>query len=505
MRNIEYRYDTTGNRITMITPDSGTTTYTYDATKRLTGISNNTGSFIFAYDANGRRTLLTYPNGVNADYTYDQGGNLTQVKHSKMKRPVAFVGYTYDAINNRTSRTETGHAANYRYDAISRLTESVHEEQYAYDGVGNRLTGPQARESYTYNAGNELLSDRAYRYEFDQNGNLIKKTETKHNSPDKHQPPTVTTYAYDDENRLIEVQIRRKDKAKIISFVYDSFGRRIEKTVQREDFDDDDDENGKGGDKNRAKGKKDFPRTTHYLYDNQAIIAEYNDHGRLTAAYTHGPGIDEPLAADIHQEGRIYYHADALGSIVALTDNHGQKVQNYEYDAFGNMKNQGKRINQPFTYTAREYDAETGLYYYRARYYDPKAGRFITRDPISFAGGDVNFYAYVANNPVNFIDPEGLRIPIPWRLSPKWNPKTQAPRTKPTPPPPPPVKPANPCDSGQPPQDGWKLYGNERPDPLPKWSDYEPISGPDIGGPAPLVTPNTGVKDWYYWINPNSP
>ena len=329
-----------------------------------------------------------------------------------MKRPVASVGYTYDAINNRTSRKETGHAANYRYDTISRLTESVHEEQYAYDGVGNRLTGPQARESYTYNAGNELVSDKTYSYEYDLNGNLIKKTETKHNRPDRHQPPTVTTYAYDDENRLIEVQILRKDKAKIISFVYDPFGRRIEKTVQREDFDDDDDENGKGRDKNRAKGKgakgkKDFPRTTHYLYDNQAIIAEYNDHGRLTAAYTHGPGIDEPLAADIHHEGRIYYHADALGSIVALTDNHGHKVQNYEYDAFGNMKNQGKRINQPFTYTAREYDAETGLYYYRARYYDPKAGRFITKDPIGFKGG-INQYAYVFNNPVKHTDPEGL-------------------------------------------------------------------------------------------------
>jgi len=70
---------------------------------------------------------------------------------------------------------------------------------------------------------------------------------------------------------------------------------------------------------------------------------------------------------------------------------------------------QSGSVVQPYTYTAREYDSETGLYYYRARYYDPKAGRFITRDPISFAGEDVNLYAYVWNNPVNLIDPDGLR------------------------------------------------------------------------------------------------
>jgi RHS repeat-associated protein len=82
-------------------------------------------------------------------------------------------------------------------------------------------------------------------------------------------------------------------------------------------------------------------------------------------------------------------------------------VQTYNYDSFGNITPSGG-INQPYTYTAREYDNETGLYYYRARYYDPKAGRFITRDPISFAGGDGNLYGYVENNPINFVDPFGL-------------------------------------------------------------------------------------------------
>jgi RHS repeat-associated protein len=83
-------------------------------------------------------------------------------------------------------------------------------------------------------------------------------------------------------------------------------------------------------------------------------------------------------------------------------------VQRYAYDSFGNMTiTTNGNINQPYTYTSREYDTETGMYFYRARYYDPKVGRFVTKDPIGFAGGDVNLFGYTKNNPVNFNDPIG--------------------------------------------------------------------------------------------------
>jgi RHS repeat-associated protein len=119
-----------------------------------------------------------------------------------------------------------------------------------------------------------------------------------------------------------------------------------------------------------------------------------------------------------------YYHADGLGSIVALTDSSGKVQQTYEYDSFGNLKDQKNKIKQPFTFTGREWDKEAGLYYYRARYYDTIAGRFISKDPIGFRGGinlyayvdsvgepsvDTNLYAYTGNNPVNLVDELGLQ------------------------------------------------------------------------------------------------
>ena len=91
-----------------------------------------------------------------------------------------------------------------------------------------------------------------------------------------------------------------------------------------------------------------------------------------------------------------------------MTDDQARNVQQYEYDSFGNQHDMKNRIKQPYGYTGREHDRETGLRYYRARYYDGEVGVFLSKDPIGFGGGDVNFYAYVGMNPVNYIDPSGL-------------------------------------------------------------------------------------------------
>jgi len=184
-----------------------------------------------------------------------------------------------------------------------------------------------------------------------------------------------------------------------LTFRYDPFGRRIQKIWP-----------------NTANNST---MVRNYLYDGANIIAELNASGAVVASYTQGAGIDEPLA--MRRGGYIsYYHADGLGSITSLTNTNAQPVATYVYDSFGNTT-ATEGIFNPFRYTGREQDPETGLYYYRARYYDPTVGRFISEDPAGFAGSGTNFYAYVRNSPINLTDPLGLCDKKPSCLAIFWN------------------------------------------------------------------------------------
>jgi RHS repeat-associated protein len=173
----------------------------------------------------------------------------------------------------------------------------------------------------------------------------------------------------------------------VVSFQYDPFGRRIQKVS--------------------ASG------TSVYVYDGDKQIEELNASGGVVARYTQGLGIDEPLA--LYRSGKkYYYHADGLGSIAALTDNHGTPKASYTYDAFGNDAPPSpppppSSVTNPFRYTGRELDSETDLYYYRARYYDPSTGRFLSEDPVRLGDGGPSLYRYVRNNPVNLVDPSGAQ------------------------------------------------------------------------------------------------
>ncbi len=178
----------------------------------------------------------------------------------------------------------------------------------------------------------------------------------------------------------------------IVNFEYDPFGRRIYKSSSL--------------------------GTTIFIYDGATLIEEVDDTGLVKALYTHGLGIDEPLS--MQRGGTMsYYHADGLGSITSLTNFGADVVSSYQYDSFGNLTNSTGSISNPFLYTGRELDIETGLYFYRARYYDPSIGRFISEDPIQFKGGN-NFYGYVNNDPVNAVDPWGLKecIELCWLSEP---------------------------------------------------------------------------------------
>ncbi len=161
---------------------------------------------------------------------------------------------------------------------------------------------------------------------------------------------------------------------------------------------------------------------TTSIYDSLNMVAAYNGLWTVRSKYVFGRGLDEPLSVD--QGGNVYYyHTDGLGSVNELTDTSGNTTKTYRYDSFGKITAQTGGLDQPFTFTGREYDVETGPYYYRARYYDPKAGRFISKDPIGFWGGDVNLFRYVGNDPENWVDPLGLQAIQSMRnLIKKWLP-----------------------------------------------------------------------------------
>jgi len=165
------------------------------------------------------------------------------------------------------------------------------------------------------------------------------------------------------------------------TYRYDGLGRRIEKA-------------GNG-------------QTHRYIYDGEDILLEYDETNTLLARYTHGPGIDEPVAMT-RGGSSFFYHQDGLGSVTDLTDSTASTVKTYSYDAWGNQIETSGTVENPYTYTGREFDQESRLYFYRARAYDSTIGRFLQRDPLGLSTGP-NPYPYAKNNPTRFVDPLGLK------------------------------------------------------------------------------------------------
>jgi RHS repeat-associated protein len=144
-----------------------------------------------------------------------------------------------------------------------------------------------------------------------------------------------------------------------------------------------------------------------FAYDGDNLIEETNSSGAAVARYSQGLDIDEPLAM-LRSSTTSYYQADGLGSVTSLTNAAGAVASNYTYDSFGNLVTTSGSLANNFRYTGREIDPETSLYNYRARYYDPASGRFLSEDPLRFRAWP-DFYSYVSNSPVSFIDPTGLK------------------------------------------------------------------------------------------------
>jgi RHS repeat-associated protein len=202
-------------------------------------------------------------------------------------------------------------------------------------------------------------------YTYDANGNTLSD-------------PSGKSYTWDFENRLTQAIVPGTNGG-TTTFKYDPFGRRIQKS-------------GPLG-------------TTNYLYDGPNLVEEADSSGNVLARYTATTDMDEPLA-ELGAATVSYYQQDAIGSVSSLTSSTATLASSYTYDSFGRRTASSGSISNPFQYTSREFDPETGIYFYRARYYDPSVGRFLSEDEVGNDEG-TDLYVYVGSSPIGSRDPTG--------------------------------------------------------------------------------------------------
>jgi RHS repeat-associated protein len=385
-RLVSYEYDSRGLRMKLIYPDNSFITYEYDAESKLRRICNDSNGVLaeYSYDDLSRRTLLTLGNDANVVYEYDLANRLTKLtNHLADPNTLAFAYDNYDHVGNRLSlKIGDANEQVYAYDPVYRLTyvdyNDGNDMSFYYDALGNRWrTINGGTVNYQTNNLNQYTSVAGTSYTYDDNGNLAFDGQFR--------------YYYDCESRLTD--INDVNDAPVASYAYDYLGRRISRTIYG------------------------APNTTiKYAYDGDRIIAEYDGSGTLLRKFIYGPGIDEPIClVEVAENNAVYYyHFDGLGSVVALSDVNSVLVERYTYDVFGRptirdangTELAASAFANPYRFTGRAYDAETGLYYYRARYYDYATARFLQPDATGYTGG-LNLYSYCGNNPIVFVDPDG--------------------------------------------------------------------------------------------------
>jgi RHS repeat-associated protein len=369
----------------------GTNAYTYDILNRVTKLTQSGNGVTskrvdMTYNAvNQIATLnrygdLTGTSAVaNSSYTYDLAGRLQTLTHQHGANTLASYGLTYDNANRIIQSSGTDGIQDYTYDSTNQLTTADHttqtDEAYSYDANGNRTnTG------YGTGTNNQLLTDGTYNYEYDGEGNRTKRTEIGTGK--------VTEYNWDYRNRLTSVVF--KDAAgnvtKTIEYLYDVDDRRIGKKI-------------------------DGVVTERYVYDGLHIALVFDGTGNQTHRYLYGTEVDQILADETPTQV-LWALTDRQGSVKDLVDENGVILNHINYDSFGKVVSQtDASVEFRYGYTGREQDAETGLDYYRARYYDSTVGEFISEDPLGFNAGDTNLTRYVLNSPTNYTDPSG-NIPI---------------------------------------------------------------------------------------------
>lgn len=389
-QSISWAYDIAGNVISKTDYQGSVTTFTYDDSNRLVAMANPTYlQASYQYDGAGRLLSRILSNGASTQYNYDKDGFLTKMtQRSADGSIIDDRTYSHDDIGNITSVATATETINYSYDPVYRLlsadsTINTNDQSWSYDNVGNRLTSTLAGNTFYYNynnTGNRLDDIRIFSnvgpiqnsYDYDDNGSRTAKRDGG--------GAIIESYTYDQRRLINQATISGSSE----SYSYDPNAFRIGKTTPTD--------------------------TNNYLLEGEHLEATYDENNQLKASYLRGVVVDEIInGVEKDSNGKLInrsYHHDQVNSVIATTDHTGATTQSNAYGPFGQSLSTTGTDTNALKYTGREND-NNGLYYYRARYYDPFAGRFLSEDPLGFQAG-VNFYAYVGNNPLKFNDPMGL-------------------------------------------------------------------------------------------------
>ena len=402
-------YDRLDERTSLATSVNGTAdfanVYAHDGLGRMSRVEQ-TGSGIASKRADFSHTPLGGFDSIDryadtmgsslvasTSYSHDGYNRLTGTTHAQGTTTLSSYDRTFDADRRVSSATVPDGTSDYGYDTAGQITSADHtfqtDESYSYDDTGNRTnTG------YVTGSNNRLLNDGTHSYEYDPEGNRTKRTTTTTGE--------FVEYSWDHRDRLVGVTF--KDSAgstlKAITYTYDPGDRRIARWF---------DSDGDGFVDNEQRFV--FDQGVKNGLDDCLLV--FDGTGNMMERYLHGPAIDQPLAVEDGSGDVLWMLADPLGTVHDLAKRNAGTgttsiVNHLTYDSFGEITTQSNP-SQPSQYgfTGRKWDGEAGLWWYRARWYDPGVGRFVSEDPIGFEGGDMSLYRYVENSPIGDNDPSG--------------------------------------------------------------------------------------------------
>lgn len=360
---LEYGYSPTGDRTSLLGPD-GQRSYEYDATGALAAVTDARGGrYQVGYAPNGAVNRIAMPNGAVDQLGWSPQGSIASRSTSVAGVPVFESSYEHDATGLRTAMVDGSGRHTFDYDGSGRLTSAdrpagsgLADETFAYDVMGNRTSQGAA-----FDMGYRLTGDDRYTYAYDDEGNLVRRTDRRTGS--------VRTLEWGVNGELLSVT----DDGRTTRYRYDPFGRRIE--VRGSDG-----------------------RVLRYAYDGSNVALVLDAAGAIVESYT-TTEVAGLFLSRTTADGTTYPVFDGLGSVVGYTGATGQLTEARAYSAFG--ESSGGR--QTYGYTGHQFDADTGLIYARARYYDPALGRFLSEDPAPA----LNPYPYADNQPCSRTDPTG--------------------------------------------------------------------------------------------------